>query len=406
MPAVHARDARFPLPMSQTATDHQEPTPPEAVPANGTAASATSPPIKFGQTALHILLSLLVLGAIGYFTFDPGAFQQMLQTINPWWLLAAVGTVGLRVLFGGWRLSFISQGRLDLMAGIRGQLAWDFFSNVTPSAVGGSPFATLYIARDRNLPIGEATAFMLFSLLMDQFWLAAMIPLTLVAAFYLDVFPDTLGTVGTGAFVGYFLVMLTWVMVFGYATLVRPDVLQRLAARLFRFRLLRRFQERVIGELQKLGHHAELIRAQPLSFFLKGFLLTAGGWMARYLLGVFIVWSVFAEFDKLLFFLRTVAMMLGTMILPTPGGSGGIEGLYVLFLAPLMPKALVAPTLLTWRILGYYIFLALGIFLSMHQVQKSLQRKRQDAKDEAAPSVAAPTPVSSAPQLREAEPVE
>jgi uncharacterized membrane protein YbhN (UPF0104 family) len=57
--------------------------------------------------------------------------------------------------------------------------------------------------------------------------------------------------------------------------------------------------------------------------------------------------------------------------MPTPGGSGGIEGLYALFVGPLIPASLVAPTLLTWRLLGYYLFIAFGAYLFMHQLQNS-----------------------------------
>lgn len=35
-----------------------------------------------------------------------------------------------------------------------------------------------------------------------------------------------------------------------------------------------------------------------------------------------------------------------------------------------MPGALVAPTLLTWRLLGYYLFIALGAYLFLHQLQQ------------------------------------
>jgi hypothetical protein len=35
-----------------------------------------------------------------------------------------------------------------------------------------------------------------------------------------------------------------------------------------------------------------------------------------------------------------------------------------------MPEALVAPTLLTWRLLGYYLFIALGAYLFLHQLQR------------------------------------
>ena len=56
-------------------------------------------------------------------------------------------------------------------------------------------------------------------------------------------------------------------------------------------------------------------------------------------------------------------MTVSSFIIPTPGGAGGIEGLYVLFLGPMMPTALVAPTLFMWRFFGYYIFVAMGAFL-------------------------------------------
>jgi hypothetical protein len=64
-----------------------------------------------------------------------------------------------------------------------------------------------------------------------------------------------------------------------------------------------------------------------------------------------------------------MAMTLSSLVLPTPGGSGGLEGLYALFIGPLIPEALVAPTLFAWRFLGYYIFIALGAYLFLHQVR-------------------------------------
>jgi hypothetical protein len=104
--------------------------------------------LSFKNILWPLLLSLVVLVLIGYFTFDHISFKSALSTINPWFLLAALGTVVFRVIFGAWRFSFISRGQLGFRQGLRGQLAWDFFSNVTPAALGGGPFAALYVARD------------------------------------------------------------------------------------------------------------------------------------------------------------------------------------------------------------------------------------------------------------------
>jgi len=71
--------------------------------------------------------------------------------------------------------------------------------------------------------------------------------------------------------------------------------------------------------------------------------------------------------------------------MPTPGGSGGIEGLYALFVGPLIPASLVVPTLLTWRLLSYYLFIAFGAYLFMHQMRNS------------SPPNSAPSPAASPP---------
>lgn len=327
-------------------------------------------PISLLKIGGSIGLSLAVLLAIGYFTFDARAFWKMMGEMRPWPFVAALLMMLARVFFGGWRLQFISQGRLNLVQGTRGQLAWDFFSNVTPSAIGGGPIATLYVAKDRGIEVGEATAFMLFSILMDQLWFALSIPIILVASFMIEVIPASVGSVGLWTFVAIFVGMLLWAGLFAYATLFRPSMLERLADRVFSFRYLTRFHDRVMQEMRTFTCRAQSLRAQPPSFYLKGFLLTGGVWMGRYLLVVFIIWSVFPTFDKLLVFLRTVAMTLSSLILPTPGGSGGLEGLYALFIGPLIPEALVAPTLLAWRTLGYYIFIALGAYLFLHQIHR------------------------------------
>lgn len=354
--------------------------------------------VSLWKIAGSIGLSLAVLIGIGYFTFDAGAFWKMLRAMQPWPFAVALLMTVARVVFGGWRLQFISRGRLTLMEGTRGQLAWDFFSNVTPSAIGGGPIATLYVAKDRGIRVGEATAFMLFSILMDQLWFALSIPIVVAASFALEVIPASIGDVGLWSFVAVFAGMLAWAMVFAYATLFRPSLMERLADRIFNFKYLSRFHDQVMSEMRTFTHRAHVLRAQPLGFYLKGFLLTAGVWMGRYLLVVFIVWSVVPSFDALLVFLRTIAMTLSSLVLPTPGGSGGLEGLYALFIGPLIPPALVAPTLFAWRALGYYIFIALGAYLFLHQVH-NLHADATPPADEAAaapPSAPASTSPSEA----------
>ena len=328
------------------------------------------------KLAWPVALSFLVLAVIGVFTFEFDEFREILTGLNPWMLVAAGAMVLLRTFLGGLRLDYISRGKLGMAGGMRGQLAWDFFSNVTPSAIGGAPFAAVYVSRDKEMEIGESTALMIFSMLLDQLWFSLTIPVVLLASVFLKVIPDSLGQIGAAGFLLYFVGMLVWVGVFGYATMFRPEILQRFTRAVCRTPLLRRFHDGVERSIGQLGTRAKVLRSQPASFYVNGFLLTLGTWACRYLLLLFVVWSFIGDFDRVLLLLRTAAMTLGSLVLPTPGGAGGIEGLYALFIGPLIPAAAVVPTLLLWRFLAYYVFIGLGIFLSTHHVQKSIRRKR------------------------------
>ncbi len=332
--------------------------------------------ITVGRILWPVALSLAVLGLIAALTFHPDQFTVLIREVNPWLLLAAVASVVLRVILGGVRLSYVSRGNLSIHAGIRGQIAWDFFSNITPSAIGGGPVAALYVARDQRIAVGEATAIFLFSMLLDQFLFALIIPLLVLAMSYVPVFPVSLGTVGTGAFVLLFTGLLLWVVIFAYAVLIRPDLIQKVAVQIVRIKWLRRYRERVLDEMHQLRRRTRILRLQPAVFYVKGVLLTLGVWFMRFILPVLIVWSVYPSFDNALAFVRTVALSIGTIILPTPGGSGGVEGLYALFLGPMMPKALLAPTLLVWRLLGYYLLLAVGVYVFIYQIRKERAQGR------------------------------
>jgi glycosyltransferase 2 family protein len=346
---------------------------------------------------VSLALSVLVLAVVAFFTFERAAFVEALSAARPAYLLLALGMVGLRVLFGGMRLSYVSAGKLSLRQGVRGQLAWDFFSNVTPSAIGGGPFSAVFIARDTPLKIGQTTAMVLFSILLDQIFFALAIPLLIVASLYFDLIPASLGTFGTGAFVLYFAVMLTWLLVYAYFTLIRPQFLPGMMAYIFRIRFLARFREGLARETGQWTRSAQMLRSQPVRFYLAGVGLTALWWTMRIGLVVAVVLSVFPTVDAFLLFLRSVVLTIAALWLPTPGGAGGLEGLYVLFFGPMMPHAVVAPTLLLWRFLGYYIFIGAGLLLTARRRKRRGPNGRADSPG--------PVPAAAQPQPTAPDPV-
>ncbi len=346
---------------------------------------AGAPTISLRSLILPLALGLGVLGVIAWYTWDEGAFSQFIYAVNPWIMLGAVGATLARVVFGGWRISFVSRHSLGFKAGIRCQLMWDFASNISPSFVGGAPLTAYYISRESRvtsmetkasrkgpIAIGDASAVMTYVMLLDQVWFALSIPVILVASLCMDVIPVAAGTVGFWTAMIYFVGLMAYAGFFAYATLFHPELLSRIAATLFKLPFLRRFRKGVMKEMEQFGARAAILRKQKKDFFLRGFFLTSGTWLARYFLAVLVIWSFIPDVDTLLLIMRSIAQTISSLIMPTPGGAGGIEGLYALFFGDLLPSAaLIVPSLLTWRILGYYIFLVMGVTISTRHLQRT-----------------------------------
>lgn len=331
--------------------------------------------IKISSILWPLLLSLAVLVVIGYYTFDLGTFKQLAGQLNPWLLLAAVGTVVVRVVFGAFRLNYLSHGLLKFRESIKTQLAWDFFGAVTPSSVGGGPFIAVFLSKDQNVPLGESTSIILFATLLEMLWQALLIPTVVGLSFYFDVFPDAMGTVGFSAMLTVFTVFVCWVFLLGYSTLYNPAPLTTVVATVFKLKWLRRNRRRALRVMGELKGRAKILRTQSPMFYIKGFVLSIIPWIARYFLAVFLIWSVYPAVDQLLVLLRAVALQLGALFMPTPGGAGAVEGLYLLFFGPpIQPEPLVAPTLLAWRLLSYYVFVFAGIYIALRFIQRRVSK--------------------------------
>lgn len=312
-------------------------------------------------------LGLVVTAIVSFVTgFDADDLHLFADRLHVGWLAAAVAMLGLRIVFGGLRLAVVSSGRLSLAHGLRGQLAWDFFSNVTPSAIGGGPFTAAYVARDRGIPLGEGVAILLFAMLVEQFWtLASTLFVLAMLLGGVPVLPSEVGTWGKTLLGGYAAVTVVWTAVMTTALLWRPTWITWAVEGISTWPLVRRRAERIRTEGRHLAGRAAVLRGQGAGFYLTGFMLASLAWICRYQMLVFLVWAVDPTADGALVFLRYMALMLGTMVLPTPGGAGGAEGLFAVFIGPLVtPAALVTPLLIVWRGLAYYLFLLVGLPLA------------------------------------------
>jgi hypothetical protein len=108
-------------------------------------------------------------------------------------------------------------------------------------------------------------------------------------------------------------------------------------------------------------------------------------WLCKIALPVIVVLSLLPA-DEVLLSLRSLAMNLAFLVIPTPGGSGGVESLFAIFLGPLIDrKAFIGLAVFAWRIITYYSSIGLGIFAMIWYVNDSVNQKLADT-DETKPA--------------------
>lgn len=319
-------------------------------------------------------LSLGSLIAVAYYSYEPGILDK-LQAKRFLGIGIALIVSVLRVLFFAWKLRVLSDNQLTWPASIRASLTWDFASFVTPSTIGGGPVAAYAMSRE-GVSLGKSTAILLYGLLLDQLWFAMAIPMMLVAGIFYEVIPSEAGTIGKASLIGVYATLMIYAGILAYAVLVNPHFLKKVVSALFKLPVLKRFGPKIESEMENLENYAQELRGRKFSFIFKAFLISTGAWLCRIGLVSIVVLS-FMPADVMLTLWRSLAMNVAFLVLPTPGGSGGVEGLFLVFQGPIfheMGRAyFIGLALFLWRFIGYFLSFGLGVFAMSAYLKKPLE---------------------------------
>lgn len=317
------------------------------------------------------------MAGVIWYTYTPDILEKLHVKRLPGLGIALIVSA-MRVWFGAARIRYLAEKKLSWMGALRTMLAWDFTSAVTPSTIGGAPMATYAMSKE-GLRLGESTAIVLFGVLLDQIWFAMAIPILLIAGLFYEVVPPDIGLLGEFSMLLLYIGLLSYASLLAYGVLVNPTAIKRIVKFIFRLPILNRFSDKINEEAENLESYAHEMRKKPFSFILKAYGLTVMTWLTRISLATIVVLSMLPA-DPVLSSFRSLAMNLTFLIVPTPGGSGGVEVLFVLFQGPLMrgDKAFIGLAVFAWRIISYYISVVLGMFAVSWYIRQSVINNQQD----------------------------
>lgn len=352
--------------------------------------------LKPWRILVPIALGLVVIIYMFWREFDKEAFSSLVFSLSTLgWILLAILMMLWRDVGYMIRLRVLSEGRLTWARIFKVVMLWEFASSVTPSAIGGTGVAVVFIHKE-GLSVGRSTAIVMATSFLDELFFILMFPtlIFIVNAQELFLMGPNENIWNNNfvyfAFVGY-LIKIGWMAFMGYGLFINPHFVKRVIAFIFRLRFLRKWRNGAIKAGDDIVVASNDLKKKSIFFWLKAFFATALSWIGRYwvfnfLLLALLVSSPATMNDGLLsvsehfmVFSKQLVMWIMMLVSPTPGASGFAEWIFAEFMGSFIPAAgLVGAMALSWRLITYYPYLIIGILILPKWINRVFSKKSAD----------------------------
>ncbi len=323
-----------------------------------------------------ILIGIGVVAYMLYQNFDVKAFEIVRFTWRAaFWIFVAILFMVFRDIGYIIRIKVLSDNEFTWLQAFRVIMLWEFTSAITPSAVGGTGLAIIYVNKE-GISIGRSSAIVMATSFLDELYFIIMFPLLILflntkKLFFVEDELSFTNEFFYFAVIGY-SIKLIYIILLSYGLFKNPKSLKKLLMAVFRLRILRRWQEGAEKAGNEIVHSSKELKGKPFSFWLKTFLATVFSWTSRYWVVNALFLAFFVVDEHLLLFARQLVMWIMMLVSPTPGGSGFTEFVFTEYLGDFLPKiggiAIVMATL--WRLITYYPYLFVGAIIVPSWIRK------------------------------------
>jgi uncharacterized protein (TIRG00374 family) len=307
---------------------------------------------------------------------------------SAFWLFVAIMLVVLRTFFYMLRIRILTNNDLSWSQAFRVIMLWEFSSAITPSTVGGTALAVIFLHKE-GINTGRSTAVTLVTSFLDELYFVIMLPLLILLIGGKAIFITSLQGTGiellnnlvTVTIIGY-VIILVWVLLVGYGLFINPAAISKFIISIFRLPFLRRWASSAVKAGTDLIESSIELKKESLKFWFKALLSTFLTWTSRYWVVNAILLAFFAISNTFLVFAREMVLWIIMIVSPTPGGSGFAEiilGRYISDLLPVDPVNVGGVALamtLIWRMISYYPFLIGGAIIVPGWIQRKFIKSK------------------------------
>lgn len=275
------------------------------------------------------------------------------------------------------RYRYLTDKLLSWKQSLKVTLLAEFGTAITPSSVGGSTMAVLFLTKE-NIPVGKSTAMVFVTMLLDEMFFVVTFPIFLLLLPVNELFPKIAGIeVGIiTVFIGAYIIKLAICICLIIGLFFKPQAIKWLLIKVFKLPLLRKWG----NEAEKAGNDliksSKEIKGKGIGYWFPLILATILSWSSRYLIVNALFLAFFPVSNHLLIFARQFVMWILMILSITPGGSGLSELIFKHYLSSLIPIAGLVPVIIfLWRFLSYYTYLFIGAILVPRWASKAFSKK-------------------------------
>ena len=349
--------------------------------------------LKSLRASRMIVPILLGLGVVAWLVLRNFDFEKVQHIHWTWatfgWIALAFLLMVLRHLAFSFRMWILSQGHFSFLKCIELVLIFEFSLCITPTTVGGAA-VSLFVLTQEKLSAARTATIVLYKVVLDTLFFVGTFPI-LFAINGAKIIRPGMESIFDGnwesrLFFTCYSAMTAYGLFIFYGLFINPNSIKSVLVGATRLPFLNRFRDR----MEKLGSEIVLASAEMKNIGKRQHAAAFGAtwlaWTCKFILISCLIYGIdhpqldFAR--EVLLYSRLQAMFIIMALSPTPGGAGIAEGLFYPTLHDFLSNLEVATVIaLIWRLISYYIYLALGAVVVPNWIRKvflkNLKKEKQ-----------------------------
>ena len=340
---------------------------------------------KIVLNSIIIIAVSVVLVLLVFFTDGAQNMLGMIVNTEYIWLIAAFGCTVLFWLFGSFTVGMLKRGIIgkknDPGQNFKTVMVGVFFSAVTPFNTGGQP-AQIYMLKRMGVDTGTGTSIII---LKSVFFQSVMMLMTLGLYFANRLFlvmniPQFNILFIIGCIANLLLLSLYALFLFNMKAADKA-VWYTLKVLSF-FKIIKNADEKMAGmhvNLDQFKSGVKILLKRKL-YVMGAFIMQVLQQVALFSVPILMMRAIEGTFTSVyggifdIFVCAAMVSMIAALV-PTPGTSGGAEGLSLMCIAPFFYNSPKMSVVLIWRLLTYYANVVVGGIFCLLVKEKPLSSK-------------------------------